>query len=103
MKNFKHFSPKVDQKRRLVLTRFHVGISSNVNQFCYQIVRITKSGQVDKRFKPLYSFGTDDFDTVKEFKHSGTGEVVKVFKKPFKSVFGVSDKNNAEKIWNKIK
>jgi hypothetical protein len=103
MKNFKQFSPKADVKRRLVMTRFHAGIFNNVNQFCYQITRITKSGQVDKKFKPLYAYGTDDFDSVKEFKHSGTGEVVKVYKKPFKSVFGVDEKNNPQKVWSKIK
>lgn len=103
MKNFKSFSPKADVKRRLVITRFHAGTSKDVNQFCYQINRITKVGTVDKKFKPLYAFGTDDFDTVKEFKHSGNGEVIKVFKKPFKSVFGVDDKNNPEKIWKKTK
>lgn len=103
MRNFKSFSPKADVKRRLVITRFHAGISKDVNQFCYQINRITKQGTVDKRFKPLYAFGTDDFDTVKEFKHSGNGEVIKVFKKPFKSVFGVEEKNNPEKIWKKTK
>jgi hypothetical protein len=103
MRNFKSFSPKADVKRRLVITRFHAGTSKDVNQFCYQINRITKQGTVDKRFKSLYAFGTDDFDTVKEFKHSGNGEVIKVFKKPFKSVFGVEEKNNPEKIWKKTK
>lgn len=102
MKNFKSFTPRADVKRRLVITRFHAGISSDVNSFCYQVTRINKAGLVDKKFKPLYAYGTDEFDSVKEFKHSKTGETVRVFKKPFKSVFGVDQKNNPEKIWNKI-
>jgi hypothetical protein len=98
MKNFKSFSPKVDEKRRLVLTRFYTGVKDS-NLFCYQITRITKNGSIDKRFKPLYAYGTDEFDSVKEFQHSGTGEKVKVFRKPFKSVFGVREKNNPSTIW----
>ena len=101
MKNFKSFSPKVDQKRRLVLTRFYTGVK-NSNSFCYQINRITKQGRVDKRFKPLFAYGTDSFDDISQFHHSGTGEEVKDFKKPFKSVFGVKEKNNPEIIWKKI-
>jgi hypothetical protein len=103
MKNFKSFSPKADVKRRLVMTRFHSGISSDINQFCYQITRINKQGTVDKKFKPLFAYGTDEFESVKEFKHSGNGEVVKVYKKPFKSIFGVDEKNNPEKIWKRVK
>ena len=99
--SYKSFSPKVDTKRRLVMTRFYTGIK-NSNSFCYQINRITKKGTVDKRFKPLFAFGTDDFSSVKEFKHSLTGEPVKVFRKPFKSVFGVKEKNNPVVVWKKI-
>jgi hypothetical protein len=102
MKNFKSFTPRVDQKRRLVMTRFHTGVKDS-NLFCYQINRINKVGSIDKKFKPLYSFGTDDFDTIKEFSHSGSGDSVKVFKKPFKSVFGVKEKNDPILIWNSIK
>lgn len=95
---YKSFTPKVDLKRRLVLTRFYTGVN-NSNLFCYQISRITKNVSVDKKFKPLYSYGTDDFDSIKEFKHSYTGESVRVFKKPFKSVFGVKEKNNPVVVW----
>ena len=100
--NYKSFTPKVDQKRRLVLTRFYTGVKQS-NSFCYQITRITKTGSVDKRFKALYAYGTDNFDSVKSFQHSSTGEPVKVFKKPFKSVFGVKEKNNPTIVWNSIK
>jgi hypothetical protein len=99
---YKSFTPKVDQKRRLVITRFYTGVKES-NLFCYQITRINKLGLVDKRFKPLYAYGTDDFDGVKNFLHSGTGEPVKVAKKPFKSVFGVKEKNNPITIWNSLK
>jgi hypothetical protein len=102
MSNYKSFTPKVDQKRRLVLTRFYKGVKQS-NSFCYQITRITKVGSVDKRFKPLYAYGTDDFDSVKSFQHSSTGEPVKVFKKPFKSVFGVKEKNDPTIVWKSIK
>jgi hypothetical protein len=101
MKNFKTFSPKVDQKRRLVLTRFYTGVKDS-NSFCYQITKITKTGTLDKKFKPLYAFGTDDFNSVKSFSHSGNGQQVKVFKKPFKSVFGVDKKNDPVSVWCNI-
>ena len=102
MSNYKSFTPKVDQKRRLVLTRFYTGVKQS-KSFCYQITRITNVGSVDKRFKPLYAYGTDDFDSVKSFQHSSTGEPVKVFKKPFKSVFGVKEKNDPTIVWKSIK
>ena len=102
MSNYKSFTPKVDQKRRLVLTRFYTGVKQS-NSFCYQITRITKTGSIDKKFKPLYAYGTDDFTTVKDFQHSSTGDKVKVFKKPFKSVFGVKEKNDPITIWNSLK
>jgi len=95
----KSFAPKVDTKRRLVLTRFYTGIGDS-NSFCYKVERITKSGTVDKRFKSLFAFGTDDFSSVKEFKHSLTGQPVKVFKKPFKSVFGIKE-ITPESVWQK--
>ncbi len=101
MKNFKSFSPKVDEKRRLVLTRFYTGVKDS-NSFCYQINKITKVGTLDKKFKPLYAFGTDDFNSVKSFSHSGNGQTVKVFRKPFKSVFGVEKKNDPVSVWRKI-
>jgi hypothetical protein len=93
MVKYKSFTPKVDLKRRLVLTRFYAGIKDS-NSFSNQITRITKTGSVDKRFKPLYSYAQDDFKSVKSFSHSSTGEPVKVFKKPFKSVFGVKEKTS---------
>ena len=98
MKQFKSFTPKVDKTRRLVLTRFYTGVKGS-NNFCYQITRINKRGTLDKKFKPLYSFGTDDFSSVDEFQHSGNGERVRVFKKPFKSVFGIKEKSNPERVW----
>lgn len=98
MKKFKSFSPKVDSKRRLVLTRIYTGVNGS-NSFCYQINRITKSGLVDKKFKTLFSYGTDDFDSVSNFYHSSTGEEIKVFKKPFKSVFGIKEKINPVTVW----
>ena len=99
---YKSFTPKVDQKRRLVLNRFYAGVGDAPN-FCYQVTRINKSGEVDKKFKPLYAFGTDDFSSIKEFQHSSTGQAVKVFKKPFKSVFGIKEKNDPKQVWKGIK
>lgn len=101
MKNFKAFSPKVDHKRRLVMTRFYTGVK-DTNSFCYQINKITQTGAIDKKFKPLYAFGTDDFKSVGTFSHSGNGGVVKIFKTSFKSVFGVVKKNDSVSIWQKI-
>lgn len=95
---FKSFTPKVDKRRRLVLTRFYTGVG-DANSFCYRVNRITKSGTVDKRFKSLFAFGTDDFSSVKEFKHSIDGRPVRVYKKPFKSVFGVKEKSDPKMVW----
>jgi hypothetical protein len=100
MKSFKQFSPKVDTNRRLVLTRIYTGVNGS-NSFCYQINRINKKGEVDKKFKTLYSFGTDDISSVGSFHKSSTGEFVKVAKSPFKSVFGVEQKSNPVSVWNR--
>ena len=48
---FKTFTPRVDTKRRLVMTRFYAGVGNN--SFCYVIHRITKKNTIDKRFKYL--------------------------------------------------
>ena len=95
---FKRFFPKVDKTRRLVMTRFYSGVNGS-NSFCYVIHRINKKGTIDKRFKPLYCYADDDFSSATEFHHWGSGEKVKVFKKPFKTVFGVSDRSNPVAIW----
>ncbi len=100
MKSFKQFSPRVDTNRRLVLTRVYTGVNGS-NSFCYQINRINKKGEVDKKFKTLYSFGTDDIRSVSDFYKSSTGEFVRVAKSPFKSVFGVDEKSNPLSVWNK--
>ena len=38
---FKSFTPRVDTKRRLVMTRWYAGVRGE-NSFCYMIHRITK-------------------------------------------------------------
>ena len=53
MGKFKSFTPRVDTKRRLVMTRFYAGVN-NYNSFCYMIHRTTKKGTIDKKFKFLY-------------------------------------------------
>lgn len=98
----KSFTPKVDKKRRLVLTRIYAGVKGS-NVYLYKIHRINKLDQIDKRFKPLFAFGSDDFKNIEHFQHSQTGEIVKVPKTTFKSVFGVADKNNPVEIWSKQK
>ena len=98
MKKFKTFSPKVDTKRRLVMTRFYTGVKES-NSFCYIVQRINKKGETDKRFKSLFAYGSDDFKSVNDFKNSLTGQTSKVFKTPFKSVFKVKEKNNPIEIW----
>jgi hypothetical protein len=99
---YKTFSPKVDTKRRLVMTRFYTGVKES-NSFCYVVNRINKKDEIDKRFKSLYSYGTDDYKSVKEFSNSRTGEKTKVFKSPFKSVFKVEQKNNPVEVWKSTK
>ena len=99
MNKFKSFAPKVDTKRRLVLTRFYTGINGE-NSYCYLIHRITKKNTIDKRFKYLYSYGDDNYGSVTEFHHAQSGEVVRVFKSSFKSVFKITDKLNVLEIWN---
>jgi hypothetical protein len=106
---FKKFTPRVDKQKRLVITRFYAGINGN-NTFCYTVSRINKKGELDKKFKPLYAFGTDDFSSVKTFMKQTTGEPVRVVKRPFKvvlssrsSLFGIEDKSDAKEVWNKVK
>ncbi len=96
---FKSFAPKVDTKRRLVMTRWYAGVRGE-NSFCYMIHRITKKNTIDKRFKHLYAYGTDDYSSISEFHHAQTGEPVRVFKSSFKSVFKITDKLNVLEIWN---
>ena len=98
MDKFKSFAPKVDTKRRLVLTRFYTGINGE-NSFCYLIYRITKKGTVDKRFKYLFAYGDDNYGSVTEFHHAQSGEVVRVFRSSFKSVFKIKDKLDIIEIW----
>lgn len=98
MKNFKSFTPKVDKSRRLVMTRFYAGVNGS-NVFCYEVSRINKKGLKDKKFSTLFAFGEDDFSSIKDFSSSRTGEKVKVFKSPFKSVFGLKEKANPEVVW----
>jgi hypothetical protein len=99
---FKQFTPRVNKDKRLVITRFYAGINGN-NTFCYTVSRINKKGELDKRFKPLYAFGTDEFSSVKTFMKQTTGEQVRVVKKPFKVVFGIEDKANVKEVLNKVK
>jgi len=100
MSVYKKFLPKVDKKRRLVLTRFYSGVAGQ-NVWCYQIHRVTKLGQIDRKWKPLYAFGSDDFSAVGEFKHSKTGEIVKVSKSQFRAVSGVVNKKDVLEIANR--
>ena len=99
MSKFKTFTPRVDIKRRLVMTRFYAGIR-NENSFCYIIHRITKKNTIDKKFKYLYCFSDDDYTTVKEFNHSLTGEPYRIYKSSFKGVFKLKDKLQPLLIWD---
>ncbi len=95
---FKSFTPRVDTKRRLVMTRFYAGVR-NENTFCYIIHRITKKDTIDKRFKYLYCYSTDDYTNVKEFHHALTGEPYRIYKSSFKGIFKLKDKLNPVNIW----
>ena len=98
MNKFKSFTPRVDTKRRLVMTRFYAGVR-NENSFCYIIHRITKKDTIDKRFKYLYCYSTDDYSDVKEFHHAQTGEPYRIYKSSFKGIFKLKDKLNPVTIW----
>lgn len=98
MKKFKSFTPRVDIKRRLVMTRFHTGVN-NSNLFCYVIHRITKKGTIDKRFKFLFCFGTDDYSNVKEFRNANNGELTRVYKTSFKGVFKLTGDCDVLSVW----
>ena len=102
MNKFKTFTPRVDIKRRLVMTRFYVGVDGS-NSFCYVIHRITKKNTIDKKFKYLYCFSDDDYTTVKEFNHSLTGEPYRIYKSSFKGVFKLKDKLQPLLIWEHYK
>ena len=99
MKKFKSFAPKVDTKRRLVLTRYYSGVAES-NSFCYLIHRVTKKGAIDKRFKHLYAYGDDNYGSITEFHHSQSGDPVRVFRSSFKSVFKIQNKLDIIEIWN---
>ncbi len=101
MNKFKSFTPRVDTKRRLVMTRFYAGVRDE-NSFCYIIHRITKKGTIDKKFKYLYCYSDDDYSKVKEFNHAQTGEPYRIFKTSFKGVFKIKNKLNPIEIWNKM-
>ena len=96
---FKSFTPRVDTKRRLVMTRFYAGVR-NENLFCYTIHRITKKNTIDKKFKYLYCFSDDDYSNVKDFYNAQSGDPQRVFKSSFKSIFKIKDKLNPINIWN---
>lgn len=81
------------------MTRFYAGVNKS-NSFCYMIHRITKKGTVDKRYKFLYCFATDDYSKVKEFHNANTGEPTRVYKTSFKGVFKIKDKFDILTIWN---
>ena len=98
-KKFKSFNPKVDTKRRLVLVRYYSGVGES-NSFCYLIYRITKKNTIDKRFKHLFAYGDDNYQSLTEFQHVSTGQPVRVFKSAFKSVFKIKDKMDVLEIWN---
>ena len=98
MSKFKRFTPRVDVKRRLVMTRFYAGVR-NENKFCCVIHRITKKNTIDKRFKYLYCYSDDDYSNVKEFNHSLTGEPYRIYKSSFKSVPKLKGRLNLLYIW----
>jgi hypothetical protein len=95
---FKTFTPRVDIKRRLVMTRFYAGVNKS-NSFCYMIHRITKKGKIDKRYKFLYCFGTDDYSKIKDFFNANTGELTRTYKSSFKGVFKIKNKFDVLTIW----
>ena len=68
--------------------------STALNEVSFEI----QKGELDKKFKPLYAFGTDDFSSVKTFMKQTTGEPVRVVKRPFKVVFGIEDKSDAKEV-----
>ena len=82
------------------MTRFYAGVN-NSNSFCYMIHRITKKGTVDKRYKFLYCFATDDYSKVKEFHNANTGEPTRIYKSSFKGVFKIKDKFDILTIWKR--
>ena len=98
---FKKFSPKVDKKRKLVLTRMYAGIRGT-NVFQYTIHKMNALGQINSNWKHLYSFGTDEFKSIEQFKNANTGETSKVYKTAFTSIAGVSEKSNPTMVWKKM-
>lgn len=90
--------PKINKSKRLVVTRVNCGVGENT-LYLYQIWRITKLGNVDKRFKPLFAITDRDFQKIPQFFHSKTGEAIKIAKTQFKTVTGVYDVGNPESIW----
>ena len=80
------WKPKVDRKSRLVMTRFNISTDKDTEIWCYQINRITKANELDRRFKTLYSVVEGDAAIPTHFKNSRTGESIRIIKSKFKSV-----------------
>ncbi len=80
------WKPKVDRESRLVMTRFNISTDKDTEIWCYQINRITKANELDRRFKTLYSVVEGDAPIPTHFKNSRTGESIRIIKSKFKSV-----------------
>ena len=80
------WKPKVDKESRLVMTRFNISTDRDTEIWCYQINRITKANELDRRFKTLYSVVEGDAAIPTHFKNSRTGESIRIIKSKFKSV-----------------
>lgn len=80
------WKPKVDVESRLVMTRFNISTDRDTEIWCYQINRITKANELDRRFKTLYSVVEGDAAIPTHFKNSRTGESIRIIKSKFKSV-----------------
>ena len=65
------------------------------------IYKITKKNTIDKRFKSLFAYGTDEFSSVSNFSNTRTGKPTRVFKTTFKSVFGTANSVDPIEVWNK--
>lgn len=100
MQKYKTFIPKVDIKKRLVLTRFYCGIKNN-NCFMYTIHNITLNNTISIPFNHLFCLSNDDYNSVNEFYNSKTGDPVEVLKTDFKSVLGTDDNNNILEVWSR--
>ena len=97
------FIPKIYKGNRMVMTRKSIGVGMD-ELYLYEIHKLDIKGNVDTNFDTLYCIGSDDYDTIKEFKQSKTGQVQIVRKSNFRNLkqrIFLHNSTEPELVWRK--